>query len=179
MANDEFSAFIEEQTAPVAAELEVDWDRERDEWVKHLKKFYEQVEEFMHEYIDQDKVRLEPGPEKTLHEEFIGDYSVDTMALHIGRNKIVFDPIGTDLIGAKGRVDMHSAKGTVKFVLVPQDAASIRWRPRIVVGHDLEPEPVEPVENWTWKIATRPPGVGCVELCKESFQDAVMEVLNG
>ena len=179
MANDEFSAFIAEQTAPVAAELEVDWKRERDEWVKQLKKFYERVEEFMREYIDQDKVRLEPGPEKTLHEEFIGDYSVDTMALHIGRNEVAFDPAGTNLIGAKGRVDMNSAKGTVKFVLVPEDATTVKWRSRIVEGPDPILEPVEPVENWTWKIATPPPRVRCVELCKDSFQDAVMEVVNG
>ena len=101
------------------------------------------------------------------------------MALHIGASKIVFDPVGTNLIGAKGRVDMQSAKGTVKFVLVPEDAENIGWRTRTFEGPDPIPEPVEPVENWTWKIATPPPRVRLLELCKDSFQDAVMEVVNG
>ena len=179
MANTNFNEFIEQQTASLpATEPEVDWDREREEWLQHLGQFYELVEEFMREYLDQGKVRLHRDT-KDLHEECIGNYSVDTMTLDIGPNRIIFDPVGTNLIGAKGRVDMRSAKGTVKFVLVPEDAATIGWRSRIVEGADPVPEPVEPVENWKWKIATSPPRVRCVELCKDSFQDAIMEVVNG
>ena len=176
MADTAFSEFIEQQTAPPTTE--VDWDQQREEWLHHLERFYQLVEGFMREYVDQGKVRLQRGT-KRLNEEFLRDYSVDTMAMDIGANRIVFDPIGTDLIGAKGRVDMQSAKGTVKFVLVPEDATTISWRARIVEGHDLEPTPVEPVEKWAWKIATPPPRVQCVPLCKDSFQDAVMEVVNG
>ena len=180
MANTAFREFIEQQTAPPAAEPEVDWDQQREEWLRYLDQFYKLVEGYMREYVDQGKVRLQRGT-KTLHEEFVGDYSADTMALHIGANKIVFDPAGTNLIGAKGRVDMQSAKGTVKFVLVPADATAMGWRSRIVVGEaDLAPdEPVVPVEDWAWKIATPPPKVRCLELCKDSFQDAIMEVVNG
>lgn len=179
MANTAFSTFIEQQTAPPAADLvEVDWNQQREEWLQYLDQFYTLVEEFMREYVDERKVRLQRGT-KELHEEFIGDYSAGTMALHIGASKIVFDPVGTNLIGAKGRVDMQSAKGTVKFVLVPEDAENIGWRTRTFEGPDPIPEPVEPVENWAWKIATPPPRVRLLELCKDSFQDAVMEVVNG
>ena len=179
MANTTFDAFIEQQTAPPPAAPEVDWDQHREEWLQHLDQFYKLVEEFMHEYVDQGKVRLQRGV-KELHEEFIGNYSAATMTLDIGPNRIVFDPVGTNLIGAKGRVDMRSDKGTVKFVLVPADDAAIGSMTSIVVvGADPVPEPVKPVENWTWKIATSPPRVLCVELCKDSFQDAIMEVVNG
>ena len=178
MADTTFSAFIEQQTAPSTADLEIDWDQKRKEWLQHLDQFYKLVEEFMREYVDQGKVRLQRGT-KELHEEFIGDYSVDTMALHIGLNKVVFDPAGTNLIGAKGRVDMKSAKGTVKFVLVPEDTTAVNWTFRVAEDPDPIPEPIAPVENWTWKIATPPPRVRCVELCKDSFQNAVMEVVNG
>ena len=179
MADTVFGTFIEQQTAPPDPDLEVDWDQQRQEWLQHLDRFYGLVEEYLREYVDQGKVRLQRGTKK-LHEEFIGDYSVATMALDIGTNRIVFDPVGTNLIGAKGRVDMQSAKGTVKFVLVPADATAIGWRSRIVVeGSDPGPEPVEPVADWTWKIATSSPSGRCVELCKDSFQDAIMEVVNG
>ena len=116
-----FSDFIEQQIAlPTAT---VDWGQQREEWLQHLSHFYQLVEAFMREYVEQGKVSLHRAT-KTLHEEYIGDYSVDTLALYIGPNKIEFDPIGTNLIGAKGRVDMRSAKGTVKFVLVPEDATT-------------------------------------------------------
>ena len=175
MANLTFDDFIDQQTAPTD-EPEVDWDKERREWQQYLCQFYELVRTFMGKYIDQGKVRVRQGT-KELHEEFIGTYTVDTMALEIGLNKIEFDPVGTNVIGAKGRVDMRSARGTVKFVLVSEDATEIGW-PRIIEGAELVAEPIEPVKNWAWKIATRPPRVRCLELCEESFQDSIMEVLN-
>ena len=179
VANVTFDDFIDQQTAPTD-EPEVDWDQKRREWLQYLGQFYERVETFMCQYIDQGSVRVERDGTKELYEEFIGRYTAKTMALEIGRNRIEFDPVGTNLIGAKGRVDMRSAKGTVKFVLVPEDATEIGWRTRIILeGDEPESEPVEPVKNWVWKIATPPPRVECIELCKESFQDAIMEVVNG
>lgn len=176
MADTTFRDFIDQQTAPPTTT--VDWGQKREEWLRYLGQFYKLVEGFMREYVEQGKVRLERGT-KRLHEEFIGDYPVDTLALYIGSNKIDFDPVGTNLIGARGRVDMRSAQGTVKFVLVPDDATTTVPRVRVVEGTDPAPEPVAPEENWTWKIATPPPMVRCVELCKDSFQDAIMEVVNG
>ena len=180
MATSDFSAFIEEQTTLPTGEPEVDWEQQREEWLQYLGQFYRLVEEFMGEYVHQNKVRLRRGTKK-LNEEFIGEYAADTMALDIGPNSIIFDPVGTNLIGAKGRVDMQGAKGVVKFVLVPEDATTIGWQVHVTVGADPLPElkPAKPVEKWEWKIATPPPKVRCVELCRESFQDAVMEVVNG
>lgn len=176
MADTTFRDFIDQQTAiPTTT---VDWNQQREEWLHHLGQFYHLVEEFICEYVEQGKVRLQRGT-KDLREEFIGNYSVDTLTLHIGPNEIDFDPIGTNLIGARGRVDMCSARGTVKFVLVPEDATTTVPRVRVVEGAEPVQEPVAPGQNWTWKIATPPPEVRCVELCKDSFQDAVMEVVNG
>ena len=39
----------------------------------------------------------------------------------MGNAEIIFTPIGTLLIGAKGRIDMTSNAGTVKFVLVDKN----------------------------------------------------------
>ncbi len=175
MANITFDDFIDQQIAPTD-EPEVDWDKERQEWQQNLSQFYELVRAFMGKYIDQGKVRVRRGT-KELHEEFIGRYAVETMTLEIGLNKIEFDPVGTNVIGAKGRVDMCSARGTVKFVLVSEDAAEIGG-PRIIERAEPVSEPIEPLKHWAWKIATPPPRVRCLELCEESFQDAIMEVLN-
>lgn len=175
-----FDDFIERQTAPVD-EPQVDWQKERREWVERLAGFYEQVENFLRRYIAQGKVRLQRGT-KDLNEEKIGAYVVETLALDIGANRIDFDPIGTVLMGAKGRVDMKSARGTVKFVLVPKDASRIGWRTRVVEnGEETASKSVVPPPpvDWVWKIATPPPDIRCLELNEESFQDAIMEVVNG
>ena len=39
-----------------------------------------------------------------------------------------------------------------------------------------EPEPA--VEEWAWKISTRPPNIKYIELEEESFLSAIMEVAN-
>ena len=180
MANSDFNAFIEEQTTPPTGEPDVDWEQEREEWLQYLDQFYRLVEEFMGEYVNRGKVGLRRGS-KALNEEFIGEYSATAMAMDIGRNSVIFDPVGTNLIGAKGRVDMRGAKGVVKFVLVPEDATTMGWQVHVTVGANPVPDlkPVKPVGKWEWKIATQPPKVRCVELCRDSFQDAVMEVVNG
>ena len=130
-----FDTFIEQQTARPAATCEVDWEKQREEWLQHLDQFYQLVEGTCANRSNRTRCAYSAAP-KRLHEEFLGDYSVDTMILDIGRNRVVFDPVG-NLIGAKGRVDMQSAKGTVKLVLVPADATSREGRPLTGLFRDL------------------------------------------
>ena len=55
---------------------------------------------------------------KTISEDPIGSYPVEEMHIQIKNKEVVLDPIGTNIIGAKGRVDMKGSAGIVKFVLV-------------------------------------------------------------
>ena len=182
MPNAIFDAFIERQTAPISAPETppIDWDQERREWVRHLDDFYNSVQQFLRVYIAQGKVKLHTG-KKRIHEEYIGKYEVKTLTLEIGSNKLYFDPIGTNLIAAKGRVDMRGARGTVRFVLEPEDATG-PWLKGYIHAEGEEPpvpEQSRAVDSWVWRIATPPPKVDTVDLCEESFQNAVMEVVNG
>lgn len=178
MGNTAFDDFIDQQTAKSDGP-EIDWDKARREWVQHLDEFYETVEGFLHKYIEADKIRIQHGT-KRLHEEYIGSYEVATLAVKIGANVIEFDPVGTNLISAKGRVDMKGARGSVKFVLVPQDVSEFGFKVRDFPNDgESQAETRKPVARWAWKIATHPPRVRCVELREESFQDAIMEVVNG
>jgi hypothetical protein len=83
-------------------------------------------------------------------------------------------PIGTVLIGSKGRIDMSSSAGEVKFVLVEKDSKdpfkfkkSMNDRKKSANSLSLQ-----------WKISTSPPSIKFIELNEESFSDALMEVLN-
>jgi len=49
--NDDFDAFVKREQTAAAAEWErVDWAKERDEWLGHLKELYEQTESFLAKY---------------------------------------------------------------------------------------------------------------------------------
>jgi len=173
-----FDEFVAKQSA--AMQPEIDWAKKKEEWLSFLSKFYAQVEKFLGKYLSSGQIRLRYRAIKIV-EEYIGEYEVKTLMIDIGRNQITLEPIGTNLIGAKGRVDMNGPNGKVKFVLVDRNASSPGISSRVWI-HGEEPPlklPEAEVVEWAWKIGTPPPNIQYVELNQESFFDALMEVSNG
>ena len=174
--NISFDDFVNQQIAK--KEPPIDWTQRRDDWKKHLDEFYQLAEGFLQRYIDQDKVHI-TWSTKQLDEEHIGSYDVKSLEIQIGTIKVRFDPIGTLVLGVKGRVDMHGPHGTVKFVLVPKTASSSMTRVIIQEAPVEVKNETEPVmDEWTWKILTPPPNIKYIELEEESFLSAIMEVAN-
>lgn len=179
MTRQAFEDFINRQAAGTA-EQEIDWARKRDEWLQYLDQFYETVERFIGEYAKAGKIQL-TSHSKRIHEEYIGEYEAKSLELKIGSSTIRFDPVGTNLIAAKGRVDMIGPKGAVKFVLVPKDSAGLKMAVHVYTENERPPaaEPAQAVREWAWKISTPPPNVRYVEIEEDSFYTAMMEVTNG
>ena len=171
-----FDDFVNQQIAE--KEPPIDWIQVRDDWKKHLDEFYQLAEGFLQKYIDQGKVRITTAT-KQITEEHIGSYDVKSLEVQIGAIKVQFDPIGTRILGAKGRVDMHGPHGTVRFVLVPKAASSPTIRVTVRdSSSETEDEPESVVEEWAWKILTPPPNIKYIELEDESFLSAIMEAAN-
>lgn len=173
---DTFEDFVNQQAAKVHSTE--DWIQERDNWLERLDEFYRLVESFLSKYVDEGKINISRSP-KFINEEFIGTYEVPSLEVRIGTVEVRFDPIGTYLIGVKGRVDMHGPHGSVKFVLVPNTASApkIRVVEREAMEHNVAGSSPELTE-WIWKISTTPPNVSYIELEEESFLSAILEVAN-
>lgn len=179
--NSDFDTFVKrEQVA--AAELErVDWARERDEWLGRLKELYEQTESFLAKYIETGEIKVNYR-DIELNEENIGSYRARQMILKIGRQEITMTPIGTLLIGAKGRVEVMGPAGRTRFLLVNSEASRPTVKVAVSIGVKLEPLAVDAPQKeikWAWKIATSPPTVRYIELTQDSLFQALMEVANG
>ena len=101
--NISFDDFVNQQIAK--EEPSIDWIQVRDDWKKHLDEFYQLAQKFLRKYIAQEKVRI-TWTTKQINEEYIGSYDVEFLEVQIGTIKVHFDPIGTRIFGAKGRVDM-------------------------------------------------------------------------
>ena len=176
-----FDDFVDRQNKMAnEAERSIDWAKDLEEWQCHLDQFNQRVLNFLQKYVEQKKIKIEVIP-KRIHEQFIGRYEVPAIKVEIGNNRVNFDPVGTNLFGAKGRVDMKGPSGAVRFVLVPKNSPTPRIRVRIQSG-DVEPrqdEPERKVTDWAWKISTPPPNIKYIELEEESFQAAIMEIVNG
>lgn len=174
--HDTFEDFVNQQADKVHSSG--DWIQERDNWIARLDEFYKSAESFLSKYVDEGKINVSRSS-KLINEEFIGTYEVPSLEVQIGTVEVRFDPIGTYLIGAKGRVDMHGPHGSVKFVLVPKTASAPKIR---VVEREATEKNVDgsnPVlTEWTWKISTAPPNISYIELEEEAFLSAILEVAN-
>ena len=115
-----------------------------------------------------------------INEEFSGPYTAKEMAISFGNSTVSFKPIGTMLIGAKGRVDIRGPHGTARLVLVDKNVSSSRQliKVRISVGGEtLNPEPEHSTPpEWTWKLVSPPPEVQFTDLTEDTFFDMLLSV---
>ncbi len=178
MSKKDFDIFIKKQ-AKTKSDKSIDWNAEKEEWLSHLSAFYKKVEDFLEEYINDGKVACE-YENKTIFEEYIGSYPVQALNIKLGNHKLRLEPIGTNLIGAKGRVDLIGANGKVKFVLVSKNASTPKNKVSVWIEGEESPEEEEPkVIEWEWKIATPPPRIKYINLEQDTFLEALMEVVGG
>lgn len=171
MGKKDFDEFLSQEPTNAYLEPQTDWGERRREWLNYLKEFYEQVEGFLSEYLASRDVSRE-YQEKLINEEMVGTYPVQALHLRIRGRDVILDPVGTNLIGARGRVDMTGPAATVRFVLIGWDVIQVGTRPE--TGAEVETE----MPEWVWKIATPPPRIRYLDLNADSFLDALMEVIN-
>ena len=178
MANKNFDEFLERQASHTQS-TKIDWAAELNEWIKYLGGFYETIESYLKPYVNKRKIEISYGKKKII-EEGIGEYEARTATISLGVNKLKLDPIGTLLIGTKGRVDLIGPKGKIRFVLVPSAASAPRISVQVYKKGEKPPseEKLPEVKLWTWKIATPPPHIKFFALEEESFFEALMEVSN-
>ncbi|HLW84319.1 MAG TPA: hypothetical protein VKR60_03835 [Candidatus Sulfotelmatobacter sp.] len=183
MASKDFDEFVKRQQggASVAA-VEINWEKERDEWLAHLDRLYSKIESFLKKYVSSGQIKYEYRP-IDLNEENIGSYSAKQMVLRIGRQEVDLVPIGTLLIGSKGRVDVRGPGGRAQILLVDGKVSDPRSLIHVTVGVGgklpLPPGKRTREIDWEWKILTRPPERRFIEITQQTFFDLIMEVANG
>jgi hypothetical protein len=106
------------------------------------------------------------------------------MILKIGSATVTFTPIGTMLIGTKGRVDVQGPLGNARLSLVNKRVTSARQLVQVTVRRpgDPPPAPASPEAirqiEWAWKVITPPPEIKFIELTDETFFDMILAVAN-
>jgi len=182
MGKSKFEEFLQEDDS---ATMKIDWNEKKDFFIEKINEFYKQMDTFLKPY--KDKISLK-DEQYIINEDYIGSYHVNKKTLHIKNKDITFTPIGTNLIGAWGRIDMEGENGIVKFVLVPKnndvpkietavlitDEDKIKWQEKQneIAKKNKEAEKI-------WKIATPAPNIKYIDINEENFFDALMEVING
>lgn len=184
MENMTFDEFVSRQLERAPEKPSINWEEERDQWLAHLARLYSRIEFLLSKYISSRRIRLEYQPVE-LNEEYIGSYAAKRMILRIGRQEVVLVPVGTLLVGSKGRVDVIGPAGRAEMLLVDSKApgaASVFFRVKVgPAGRLLAPSesPQAPEIEWEWRILSRPPERRFVEITQESLFQLIMDVANG
>jgi hypothetical protein len=186
MANADFDAFVKRQQAAKTATAKVDWGKERDQWLGYLDNLYERIRSYMESYISEEAAQI-AFRDITLIEDNIGAYIARQMVLTIGLQQVVFTPIGTLLIGTKGRVDVSGPAGKTRLTLIQDKVTHARQLIQVTIhevggGRAPPPLPAPPLPeliNWVWKIVSPPPEMKFTELTQQTFFDMILEVVNG
>jgi hypothetical protein len=178
MGKREFEQYLKRQSS--ITEPPFDWDAQKEEWLILLAQFYKKVEKFLEKYVTSGDISFK-YQDKIIDEDPIGSYAVSELHIWIKNKLVVLDPVGTNIIGAKGRVDMKGSAGIVKFVLVPRNSSAPTLR--ITIGNRPGPKKLKAKEgtesiDWDWKIATPPPRIKYIEVNGDSFFDSLMEVID-
>lgn len=182
MRTEEFSKFVADQQQ-AEGESEVDWAEVRNEWLRNLDSLHRRVIEYLQEYIENKSISY--GFTKIrLSEENIGEYTAKKMDIKIGRQRVLLEPVGTLLIGCKGRVDAIGSVGRAQILLVDERARTAADLIKVTVtvgkkGSIPRPPSVQKERiSWAWKIVTNTAPRKFVDLDRESFLALLMEIAN-
>lgn len=185
MGSSAFDDFVQREQTSIrdASEEAVDWQREKERWLKYLNKLFSQVEEYLKPYVDAGQIAIE-FKNIELNEENIGPYLAPLMKIRIGRKMINLEPVGTLLIGSKGRVDVIGPASRAQLMLLDSKLNSLRQLIRVTVGVGGKLPASPPAKSaseidWAWRIVTRPPQGEIVEVNKDTFLSLLLEIANG
>jgi hypothetical protein len=162
------------------------YKKELDEWKQYLGILYNKItHDWLKDYITKDIVRV-TFKDKRIYEEFSGEYEVPALYLSFSGKTISFDPIGTMLIGGKGRVDVSGKNGKVSFILVDKNLTGPNIQVKIFTS-DKERKEYEKMKKavqlaeieWEWKVLLNKNQMYYVELDEETFFDIILGLIDG
>lgn len=103
--------------------------------------------------------------DEEIMEDGLGKYNIDTMLITMGRMRVELRPYGTEVIGARGRIDMwvNNNDESAMLILVPHDVSC----PQNPINKD--------VQTWEWKMVERKnTRVSYLSLTPEVFQKKIL-----
>lgn len=179
-----FDDFLDQQQVK-AGPPPVDLQQRQEDWLRAINDLYQAIEAILRPYTANQRISFTRSS-SNIYEKQFGRYSVDRAHIELADNSSFhaeLEPIGTFIIGGRGRVDMVGPTGkTVKLLLVRKDAKSPVSN--ISPIRSFAPPPSPPLEKsddevgWAWKLLTPPPEIVYLELTEDRFLDALMYVMD-
>ena len=95
------------------ASAKTDWEHKRDDWLAHVKVLMGAIKQWAEQrrwFVDEQ--------EKPIAEDHVGSYTAPVLFIQAPGGKIHVEPIGCNIVGAEGRVDIESFPSMNRLLLV-------------------------------------------------------------
>lgn len=170
-------------------EVKFDPQEQIDEYKTLVNKLYDIALSAIDELINDGLIKTERA-KKSITEESLGQYEIDSLILTINSKKIKFEPIGTMLIGSKGRVDVTGPFGKEKFILIRKGVKSpselIKFKVSIVGESNPEENKQKEdikrptINDWEWKtLPSDSRWAKFEDVNADTVTDIIMRMING
>jgi hypothetical protein len=161
-------------------EKKIDWEKEKSKWIHFISQFYSTVESWFEPYKSAGKLSYE-YQKIIISEDHIGNYETNVMIVDFAGQKLTMEPIGTLLIGTKGRIDMEGTRGRVQFILTDKENKGMKVSVSTFTNGEPPKKQKEKKEiDWIWKIVLKEARrVSFEEFNEDNFFSALMEIVNG
>mgnify|MGYP003367003965 CR=1 FL=1 len=90
---------------------QMNWQNVKEQWQQQVREFMDQINSWLKPLVQEQLLNVQEG-EICLDEEHIGSYATSTLEIVIGGERIKIQPVGRLIIGALGRIDISSSKGS-------------------------------------------------------------------
>ena len=148
------------------------------DWLRELDGLYSAMEGYLQSYTESGQIRIERRPVQ-LTEEYLGTYDAEALAMSIGSDEVIAQPVGTVLIGSSGRVDLSGPRKTLRIVLLEKGGPAMKITISGTAGPtETSSQPLVrgEVDRRGWYFATQPPAATVTVFDEDSFRDAIMDV---
>ncbi len=167
MASTSFDEFVrrENQAAQASDREHIDWQARKEYWLDQLNQLFAHIREYLAPYVTQGQVKIE---EQTVHlnEESVGAYSTREMLITIGTKTVRLEPIGANVLLAKGRVDVEGPLTRAQLLLLDGDSLFMKEQKG---------------DRLPWKVLKGPPFrlLDAELINKDSFLSLLQDIANG
>ncbi len=177
-----FDEFVKKEVAQaedLKAYNEINWPRKLETWRGEVEGLLSKMERYLKVYIDDGKINAHREPIE-LSEPNVGSYDTEELILKIGIKRVVARPMGMQLIGAKGQVDLIGPRGIIRIALLerggPKREVAILEFNQFVEDNGGFKYRNSDIDKQGWYITSPPPDITVTALNKETFQEAIMEL---
>jgi hypothetical protein len=105
-------------------------------WPRQVSELFDSIHTWLRPLIESRSLAFERLQVRK-HEELLGDYTIQEAKITLTSRTMTFDPVGTYIVGAYGRVDVNAPRGKVTLLLLGESRDKVSWH----VAHPIATAP--------------------------------------